>query len=191
MHGSHPSPIVHCSLAPSPLAWLLSHWSYSTDSKTCLILVSRTARRPGATVSGMRAAHNQICQLFWLFVSLSTRLIGRTIIVKTRSWSMKTWTFDRGPSVTWHYVSWTEERGTWYANHRMCAQVNMSVMSTEINLISNRKNCQAGSGAWRAELCTNDCGIVKLLDLSFSQLSKEIVPKNKLLVQFIKLIEGS
>lgn len=133
--------MVHCCLGPSPLARLLSHWSYSTDSKTCLILVS--AAVSGATVSQMRAAQNQICQLFWLFVRLSTRLIGWTIIVKTRSWSMKTWTFDRVTSVTWHYVRWTEERGTWYANYRLCAQVNMSVMSTQINLISNRKNCQA------------------------------------------------
>ena len=140
MPGLPPSPIVHCCLAPSPLG------SCHTDHIP--LIVKRVwfwsaSAGPGATVSGMVAAQDQICQLFWLFVSLSTRLIGQAIIVKTRSWSMKTWTFDLGTSVTWHYVRWTEERGTWYANQRMCAQVNMSVMSTEINLISNRKNCQA------------------------------------------------
>ena len=159
----------------------LSHWSYSSDSKTCLILVSAGTRRHRISEG---AAHDLICQLSRVFVKIvySPHWLG-TIIVKTWSWSMKTWTsiwsgklalsscqVDRG------------ERGTWYANYWMCAQVNMSVMSTEINLISNRKNYQARE---HEELCTNDCGIVKLLDLSFSQLSKETFQKNELLVQLI------
>ena len=133
--------MVHCCLGPSPLARLLSHWSYSTDSKTCLILVSAAGIRrhrisdescPESDLSIILTVCQAVYSPHWL-----------TIIVKTRSWSMKTWTFDRVTSVTWHYVRWTEERGTWYANCRLCAQVNMSVMSTQINLISNRKNCQA------------------------------------------------
>ena len=137
MHGLHPSPIVHCCLAPSPLAWLLSHWSYSTDSKTCLILVSqRWTRRHCISDEGGPQSDLSIILTVCQFV-YSPHWSGdyrkNTILIDE---NLNIWS-------EWHYVSWTEERGTWYANQRMCAQVNMSVMSTEIDLISNRKNCQA------------------------------------------------
>ena len=134
--------MVYCCLGPSPLARLLSHWSYSTDSKTCLILVSAAGIRrhcisdescPESDLSIILTVCQAVYSPHWLDDYRKNKiLIDENLNIWSGNVSNVTLCqVDRG------------EGGTWYANYRLCAQVNMSVMSTQINLISNRKNCQA------------------------------------------------
>ena len=127
-------PIVQLCLGPGPLAWLLSHWSYSPDSKTCLIW-SELRRH---WISWWPASDLSI------ILTVCLHSLHWTIIVKTTwSWSnLNIW--SGGDIMSDGQRGEVRDMPSIECEHKWTRQF----MSTEIDLISNRKKWP-DSGPWR------------------------------------------